>query len=396
MKRKTLFLILLVTLGLWALGGGALAAGNSQGDPFLSAENQPFTVTLEPGYAIYYCTFTAPSDYLYAIELSGNCTYYLGEYAQDWTQIDYQWFYEGDDRYVLGELAAGETVNFMIMSYQDPLEVTVRITRTAPFSYELLDDGTASITGFSVKGDIVIPSSIDGHTVTNLAAKLFYGRYGITSVWVPATVTYFGDSKTSIDFDYVFSYCYELERITVDPGNQAFKSVDGVLYTKDGKHLVNYPCARAGESYHTGAEVLSCTSFASCANLKHLYLDNSGTYWMGYTFYNTGDLTTLYHPGGYCEERALAFIDSHSGDDTWCAFRKWDPNLVPDMKLPARLTTIESGAFAGVKNAVIGVPDTVTTIADDAFDPSVTLYCSVNTAAERYCLQKWLEYIVRN
>ena len=54
------------------------------------------------------------------------------------------------------------------------------------FTYTVLTDGTASITGCSETGDVVIPSTIDGYTVTNLARELFYGIDGITSVSIPA------------------------------------------------------------------------------------------------------------------------------------------------------------------------------------------------------------------
>ena len=67
-------------------------------------------------------------------------------------------------------------------------------TESGGFTYTILEDGTAGITGCSLAGDIVIPAGIDGYTVTNLAAELFYGRRDVTSVSVPATVTFFGEN----------------------------------------------------------------------------------------------------------------------------------------------------------------------------------------------------------
>lgn len=395
MKRWVLIAVTLLTLlGLTIPGGVALAAG-SWSDPIQVAEDQSFSLSLEPDYNRSYYTFTPQSDGLYAVILEGNCQYYLELFSEDRNRDKYEWMDEGEDRFVLGQLEKGVPVLFSIVSYRDPLTVTAHIATVPLFSYEVLPDGTASITGAAVDGDIVIPETIDGYTVTNLASELFYGKSGITSVHVPATVTYFGSSKSSVDFDYVFSYCYDLVRIDVDPANTAYKSVDGVLYTRDGRHLVNYPCARPGERYHTSAEVLSCTSFARCKNLKYLYLDNSETYWMGYTFYNTSDLTTLYQPGGYSETRALSFMESHSGESVWCTFRPWSESLVADLRLPAQLTAIDSEAFAGITDMVIDVPDSVAQIADGAFDPSVTLYCSMGSAAEKYCAQNGLKCILK-
>ena len=395
MKRQVLFIVFTVVLILLVFGGAGQAAGESYDDAIEVTEGQSFSLTLQPGYKTRYYTFTPATTYLYTVSLNGNCTYYLRQYGDDGTVTATKWLYEGEGSFLLGQLTKGHAAHFSITSYQDTLEVTGTVAKAEPFTYELLSDGTASITGFAVRGDIVIPDKIDGHTVTNLKSQLFSSERGITSVTVPATVTYFGSSKTSVDFDYVFSYCYDLQRIVVASGNKAFKSVDGVLYTKDGSHLINYPCAKAGESYHTSAKYLSCTAFASCANLKYLYLENIQTSWMGYTFYNTPALTTLYRPGGSTESAARSFAENHAGDETWCTMQLWDPGLTPDFALPAELKPIESGAFAGIADTVIGVPDTVTAIADDAFDPSVTLYCSIGSAAQAYCDEKGIAYIVK-
>lgn len=55
------------------------------------------------------------------------------------------------------------------------------------------------------------------------------------------------------------------------------------------------------------------------------------------------------------------------------------------MYLPASLKRIESGAFAGAKIAAFLLPDGITAIAGDAFDPNVVLYYRPGTGAEAYC-----------
>ncbi len=201
---------------------------------------------------------------------------------------------------------------------------------TDGFTYEVMEDGTAAITACSLTGDIEIPSTIDGYTVTKLGQKLFYGSFGVTSVSVPATVTQLGNNE-NLQFAYVFSYCYSLEKITVDPENTVLVSVDGVLYTKDMSLLINYPCAKAGESYRVSGrtKILDCTSFAAAQNLTSLYLDGSDTLWKTYTFYADPDLTVYYQPGGQTEEEvnylsqqedreffpAYVAVGSETGDD---------------------------------------------------------------------------------
>ena len=179
------------------------------------------------------------------------------------------------------------------------------------FTYELLPDGTASITGCSLTGDVVIPDTIDGYTVTNLKEKLFYCNYELTSVWVPATVTYFGDDPLDSTFTFVFSYCAYLTSINVDSDNPSFRSVDGILYSKDMSVLYNYPCSHAGAEYRVSEKttVLDCTSLAWAINLTDLYLESPETVWRTYTFYGDGGLTVHYLPGGNSESMVEYFVE---------------------------------------------------------------------------------------
>ena len=199
----------------------------------------------------------------------------------------------------------------------------------AGFSYVVLSesDGTASITGCSLSGDVVIPSQIDGYTVINLARELFFGNGSVTSVYIPETVTYFGDNRSDNMWDYVFSYCYNLKSITVHEGNPSFSSVDGVLYNKQKTVLINYPCGKSNSSFHVAGSVgtLCCTSFASCNNLKSLYLDGTGTWWYTYTFFNDGGLTVYYSEGGSTEQKVDQEISNgmyHEKDSSRPIFRK--------------------------------------------------------------------------
>ena len=201
-----------------------------------------------------------------------------------------------------------------------------RINDADGFEYVLLDDGTASITACTLSGDIAIPSSIDGHKVTNLAAQLFYGNASVTSVSIPASVTYFGKDPSDNMWDYVFSYCYSLTAINVDSGNPSFRSVDGVLYSKDMSTLYNYPCEHPGSEYTVPSTVdwLCCTSFATAHSLTQLSIENPDAGWATYTFYNCGGLTVYYYKGGYSETCAKKHIKnglSHETDESYPTYR---------------------------------------------------------------------------
>jgi len=248
------------------------------------------------------------------------------------------------------------------------------------FTYTVLADGTASITACTRSGKIVIPQTIDGYTVTNLASELFYGRSGITSVTIPATVRSFGEDSTNNNLDYVFSYCYDLTRIEVNKNNPTFCSVDGVLFSKDKTTLINYPCNHSGEVYHTEASVFCCTAFASCRNLKFLFIDKANTTWSTYTFYDTADLTAFYIPGGATEkqvkaERKNGRVQDGTSGNPWCALESTGAL----MYLPASLEQIEAEAFRGTEMPYLIAPAGCKRIEANAFADSALRYLRVGT-----------------
>lgn len=256
------------------------------------------------------------------------------------------------------------------------------------FVYEILPDGTASITDCYLEGDVVIPSQIDGYTVTNLAKQLFFGSYGITSVSIPATVTYFGDDPDDNMWDYVFSYSYNLEKITVDPNNTVFCSVDGVLFNKAKTILINYPTAKENTIYHVPESVrdLCCTSFArsSNRNLRELYLDGKDTWWYTYTFYSCGDLTVYYLPGGMAARKVKSEIEnglSHESDSSRPTFTAYTGEG-GKLTLPDNLTEIGDAAFEGGNFVTVVIPEGCVSIGSRAFADCMNLryvYISMNT-----------------
>lgn len=298
------------------------------------------------------------------------------------------------DGYVYGIVADGNTLYYNIgeQAWETTFTRKALPLQSGPvtgecdgFAYEVLPDGTASITACNLSGNITIPKTLDGYTVTNLASELFYGKSNVTAVTIPASVTSFGTDPADNSWDYVFSYCYDLTRINVETGNPSFLSVDGVLFSKDGKTLIHYPCSRAGAVYHTQAQTICCTAFASSRNLKFLFLDSADTRWYTYTFYNDPALTVFYVPGGQAEQKANAdrasgrVQDGKSGNP-WSSLE----STASLCTLPAGLQVIESEAFAGTEIPWILVPAECTRIEKGAFADSGLAYLRVgkNTIIE--------------
>ncbi len=82
------------------------------------------------------------------------------------------------------------------------------------FRYEINDKGEAVIIAYAgemFSENIVIPSEIKGHKVTEIAESAFYGHEYIKSVSIPSTVTKIGEAA--------FGYCPELSSVTIKNGS---------------------------------------------------------------------------------------------------------------------------------------------------------------------------------
>ena len=102
------------------------------------------------------------------------------------------------------------------------------------------DDGVVYFGGnsYAVKGGIENAVIKDGTVLID--NRTFKASTGVKSVHIPSTVK-------DIDFKDVFDACGNtLEAITFDENHEQYKSVDGVVYSKDGKTLIYCPRAKKG------------------------------------------------------------------------------------------------------------------------------------------------------
>ena len=123
-------------------------------------------------------------------------------------------------------------------------------------------DGTLGSDWNSIcSGEVTLDNS-----VTRLNYVGFYSN--ASAITIPATTL-------SINIQPFFGP--NLETITVSTTNPNYKSVDGVLYSKNGNTLILYPINKAGENFTVPSGVVEISSYAfGCLkNLKHLVLPNS-------------------------------------------------------------------------------------------------------------------------
>ncbi len=112
-----------------------------------------------------------------------------------------------------------------------------------------------------------IPDNVTGAR----SCYAFNGNRNLTKVTLPDAFD-LSDSGTKL----ALAYSPALENITVSENNGKYKTVDGVVFTKDGKTLVLYPAAKAGEYTVPGeTETIEEYAFANAGGLTVLNISDS-------------------------------------------------------------------------------------------------------------------------
>ena len=114
--------------------------------------------------------------------------------------------------------------------------------------------------------ELVIPEG-----VTSIGDYAFYNDTSFTSITIPASVTNIGD--------YAFYSCDSLASIDVDSNNSNYKSVDGNLYSKDGKTLIQYAIGKTDTTFAIPEGVASIGDYAfyDCISLIRITIPSSVT-----------------------------------------------------------------------------------------------------------------------
>ena len=145
--------------------------------------------------------------------------------------------------------------------------------------FQYRNDGDhITILGYtSTEPDIIFPDYIDGLPVTMVGHSFFYGKDHkghpeILSITFPATLTSYEEVPSANES------LPNLTDIYISDQNPFYKSENGVLFSKDGKTLVQFPPARTGEyRIPDGVKSIGAHSFY-CSNLTDLYMPDSVTF----------------------------------------------------------------------------------------------------------------------
>ena len=194
----------------------------------------------------------------------------------------------------------------------------------------------------------VIPDS-----VTSIGEEVFYNCSSLTIVTIPDSVTSIGNS--------VFYGCSRLKNIEVSTENKDYKSIDGNLYTKDGKTLIQYATGKTESTFVIPDSVTSIGEYAFtlCGSLTSVTIPDSVTSIGAGAFYNCKSLTSITIPDSVTSIGEYAFQNCSS---------------LTSITIPNSVTSIGERAFQNCSSLTsITIPDGVTSIGDWAFQSCSSL-----------------------
>lgn len=133
----------------------------------------------------------------------------------------------------------------------------------------------------------------------------FYGD-GPERILIPASVTNIAEGA--------FSTCYNLTGIDVASGSNYYKSENGILFSKNGKQLLQYPRKKEDSEYTVpdGVERVCSQAFFACRNLNKITLPGSVTSIGSEAFTGCRGITELTIPDGVktIEYNAFSICDN--------------------------------------------------------------------------------------
>lgn len=207
-------------------------------------------------------------------------------------------------------------------------------------------DGTCYLAsmGTCYDSEVVIPKkSPAGDEVIGI------GPSGLRSSRVRTVVIHEGITYIDAIFDEV-TY---LLRINVSEENPVFKSIDGVLYSKNGEVLIKYPKARPESSFTIpdGVKQIGGSAFLNCENITTVIMPEGLISIEGFAFRHCKNLESVVFPS------TLTYIGATAAENAFFGCNKLitEENGVEYVNNWAVSVKYDAGGCVEIKEGTVGI-----------------------------------------
>ncbi|HBS10858.1 MAG TPA: hypothetical protein DEA28_04015 [Firmicutes bacterium] len=234
--------------------------------------------------------------------------------------------------------------------------------------------------------------------VTTIGANAFAACPNLTSITFPNSLVSYGTTSTGM-----FTDSFSVESINLGNNVKNYKSVDGVVYTKDESTLFEYPLGNKSTSYKIidGATKIGNGAFAGAKYLKSIDFNKVTTIGSDILASSYGDgssiienittpetLTSLSSSFGY--SKYLETLDLSLSIKLKAVPNSLARNCLKlvEVKLPTTIEKINSNAFGNCSNLTsINLPSKIRSIGSNAFKGANKLIATFDgTIADFYGL----------
>ncbi len=269
---------------------------------------------------------------------------------------------------------------------------------TEGLAFMLLGDNTYAVSGYEgTATKVIIPAVYNNLPVTRIGGYVFEDCLSLTEIVIPDSVTRINEGA--------FSGCPSLTKISVNENNTAYKSIDGNLYSKDGKTLIQYASGKTEIVIPDSVTSIGDGALECYEGLTNITVEENNAVYKsidGNLYSKDGKTLIQYAIGKTATAFTIPDCVTYIGDYAFC-----DSKSLTEIVIPDGVTSIGDGAFSSCENLTrvtfsgnsqltsigyevfweciclleIVIPESVTIIGGEAFAycSSLTIYCEAES-----------------